>query len=214
MDFRESSSTLLKDIKARSPWGKEERVSSYCSHLSKSQWINEGIGEEQMETFLNGATETSLVTHQLRPWLPMKGTWVGSLVGELRSHIPWGNKTCAATKHVLQLLNPSALEPVSIITESWHSTTKMHHSQKTNKRWNNRTGWPIKGQSKEWSGNWVDSDHPTGNSSSNSAGLLYSQSAQGTFKAGLVELWGPKKIVANSYIASQVLQSSQALFEL
>lgn len=132
------------------------------------------------------------------------GIWLGN----------WDPTSRGATKPAPQLLNPCALEPVSIIRGSWHSTTKMHHSQKTNKRWSNRTGWPLKGQSKEWSVNWVDSDHPTGNSSSNSAGLLFSQSAQGTFKGGFVELWGPRKTVANSYIALQLLQCSQALFEL
>ena len=34
---------------------------------------------------------TSLVVQWLRIRLPMQGTWVPSLVGELRSHILWGN---------------------------------------------------------------------------------------------------------------------------
>ena len=34
---------------------------------------------------------TSQVVQWLRIRLPMKGTWVLSLVGQLRSHVPWGN---------------------------------------------------------------------------------------------------------------------------
>ena len=34
---------------------------------------------------------TSLVVQWLRIRLAMQGTWVQSLVGELRSHKPWGN---------------------------------------------------------------------------------------------------------------------------
>ena len=35
-------------------------------------------------------TGTSLVIQWLRLHLPMQGMWVGSLVRELRSHMPWG----------------------------------------------------------------------------------------------------------------------------
>ena len=34
---------------------------------------------------------TSLVVQWLRIRLPMQGMWVPPLVGELRSHMPWGN---------------------------------------------------------------------------------------------------------------------------
>ena len=34
---------------------------------------------------------TSLVVQWLRSRLPMHGTWDRSLVGELRSHMPWGS---------------------------------------------------------------------------------------------------------------------------
>ena len=36
---------------------------------------------------------TSLAVQWLRLHLPMQGVQVGSLVGELRSHMPWGQKT-------------------------------------------------------------------------------------------------------------------------
>ena len=36
-------------------------------------------------------TRTSLVVQWLRVCFPMQGTWVRSLVRELRSHLPWGN---------------------------------------------------------------------------------------------------------------------------
>ena len=37
---------------------------------------------------------TSLVVQWLRIWLPVQGTWVQSLVLELRSHMPQGNYAC------------------------------------------------------------------------------------------------------------------------
>ena len=35
---------------------------------------------------------TSLMVHWLRSCLPVQGTWVQSLRGELRSHMAWGNE--------------------------------------------------------------------------------------------------------------------------
>ena len=35
--------------------------------------------------------ETSLVVQWLRLRLPVQGAWVKSVVGELRSYMPWGN---------------------------------------------------------------------------------------------------------------------------
>ena len=48
-------------------------------------------------------TENSLVVKLLRIHLPMQGTRVGSLVGELRSHRPRASQACAP-----QLLSPSS----------------------------------------------------------------------------------------------------------
>ena len=48
-----------------------------------------------------------LVVQGLGICLPMQGTWVLSLVGELRSHMPQSN--CA---HVPQRLSPGVLESV------------------------------------------------------------------------------------------------------
>ena len=45
----------------------------------------------------------------------MQGTWIQSLVGELRSHLPWGNRASVPQQ------------------ESPHDTTKTQHSQKLNK---------------------------------------------------------------------------------
>ena len=45
----------------------------------------------RIETLFSG---TSLVVQWLRTCLSMQGTWVWSLVRELRSHMPWGNQAC------------------------------------------------------------------------------------------------------------------------
>ena len=50
---------------------------------------------------------TSLVVQGLRAWLPRQGTWVWSLVWELRSYMPVGSWACAP-----HLLNPCTLEPL------------------------------------------------------------------------------------------------------
>ena len=39
----------------------------------------------------------SLIVLRLRIYLPIRGTWVPSLVGELRSHMPWATKLAQAT---------------------------------------------------------------------------------------------------------------------
>ena len=45
---------------------------------------------------------TSLMIQWLRICLPMQGTWVWSLVRELRSHMPQGNKACVQQPRSLQ----------------------------------------------------------------------------------------------------------------
>ena len=46
---------------------------------------------DTLVSHLTKLVETSLVVQWLRVHLPMQGTWVLSLVGKLRSHMPWGN---------------------------------------------------------------------------------------------------------------------------
>ena len=50
-------------------------------------WIPERLDQSS----LKGIPGTSLVVQWLRIYLAMQQTWVRSLVGELRPHIPWGN---------------------------------------------------------------------------------------------------------------------------
>ena len=45
----------------------------------------------QSKTFSHG--RTSLVVQWLKICPAMQGTWVRSLVGDLRSHMPWGNRS-------------------------------------------------------------------------------------------------------------------------
>ena len=58
---------------------------------------------------------TSLVVHWLKIHFPMQGTWVQSLVGELRSHMPLSPHTaasehlcCNERAHVLKLRHNAA----------------------------------------------------------------------------------------------------------
>ena len=60
------------------------------------------LASQVIPSFRNSA-ENSLVVKLLRIHLPMQGTRVGSLVGELRSHRPRASQACAP-----QLLSPSS----------------------------------------------------------------------------------------------------------
>ena len=59
---------------------KEEENELFCLDLQ--------VAKRQPERAMIG---TSLVVQWLRIHLPMQGTWVRSLIGELRSHMPQGN---------------------------------------------------------------------------------------------------------------------------
>ena len=67
---------------------------------------------------------TSLVAQWLRICLAMEGTWFRFLVGELRSHKPWGNSAHAS----LLLSSPDALEPV-LQNKRSHCSEKLSHSK-------------------------------------------------------------------------------------
>ena len=92
---------------------------------------------------------TSLVVQWLRICLPMQGTRVRSLVGELRSHMPWNSRAtttepeCSGA-HVPQLERPCTLEPThhneredctpqqracALQRKILHAATKTRHSQ-------------------------------------------------------------------------------------
>ena len=62
----------------------------------------------------------------LRISLPMQGTWVRSLVRELRSHMPQDDEACEAQE---KILNDATKIP--------HATTKTQHSQ-VNKQVNSK----------------------------------------------------------------------------
>ena len=54
--------------------------------------MNRLITSTEIETVIKNLPKgTTLVVQWLRICLPMQGTWVQSLVRELRSHMPWGN---------------------------------------------------------------------------------------------------------------------------
>ena len=80
-------------------------LNHFAVHLKLRQYCKSTILQffKKFKKILSG---TSLVVQWLRIHLPMQGTWVRSLVGELRSHMPWGNEA-----HMSPLLSPHALEP-------------------------------------------------------------------------------------------------------
>ena len=69
--------------------------------------------------FLKYLCGASPVVLWLGTCLPMQGTWVRSLVGELRSHIPWGNEACQP-----QLQNPHAAAKDRCVPQLRRDTAK------------------------------------------------------------------------------------------
>ena len=64
--------------------------------LYSTDWNNLSVSLSQYQAIsillaLKYTLGTSLVVQWLRIRTPMQGTQVRSLVGELRSHMPWGN---------------------------------------------------------------------------------------------------------------------------
>ena len=81
-------------------------MSQCCASVSSSvKWDISGPDHSQflweIEAIINSDSGASLVAQWLRIYLPMQGTWIQSLVRELRYHMPWGNKA-----HMLQLKKP------------------------------------------------------------------------------------------------------------
>ena len=62
--------------------------------LAGGFFITVPLGKPKLLYAIKGVISlgTSLVAQLLRICLLMQGTWVRSLVGELRSHMPWGTK--------------------------------------------------------------------------------------------------------------------------
>ena len=80
----------------------------------------------------NNNLGTTLVVQWLIIHLPMQGTQLWCLVGELRSHVLWGYWASR-----LHLLGPSTLEPILLYKRSLHITTresKEHPAQPTLKK--------------------------------------------------------------------------------
>ena len=74
------------------------KIQSHVEHLAGERATQpgeslEGTTSEQVirSPVGNGMGGTSLVVQWLKIGLPMQGTWVQFLVGELISHIPWSN---------------------------------------------------------------------------------------------------------------------------
>ena len=66
----------------------------FTSAVAKTIWNFGEIWGELMETFQSRIvrTGTSLVVQWLRICLAMDRMWIPALVGELRSHMLWGNQ--------------------------------------------------------------------------------------------------------------------------
>ena len=80
--------TLMQDVNNRGIWGREGYVAplyTFCSIVS------ENLIHFLKNLLVKKKWGTSLVGQRLRIRLPMQGTWVQSLVWELRSHVPRGN---------------------------------------------------------------------------------------------------------------------------
>ena len=75
---------------------------------------------------LKAVSGASLVVQWLRIYLPVPGTWVQSLVRELRSYIPQGSQA-----RVPELLSPLSLEPVLCNKRTPHAT-KTQSNQEIN----------------------------------------------------------------------------------
>ena len=81
-------------------------MSQCCASVSSSvKWDISGPDHSQflweIEAIINSDSGASLVAQWLRIYLPMQGTWIQSLVRELRYHMPRGNKA-----HTLQIKKP------------------------------------------------------------------------------------------------------------
>ena len=75
-----------------------------------AEYIMRNTGLEEAQAGIKIArTGTSLMVQWLRICLAMQRTWVQSLVGELRSHMPQSNSAC-----VLQLLSPCTASRESV----------------------------------------------------------------------------------------------------
>ena len=96
-------------------FGTQELLTKYSNFSNFSYNLFWPVGDSQWRV---ASRDTSLVVQWLRICLAMLGTWVRSLVGELRSHMPWGNKI-----HALPLENLHTAVRRSPCDTTWEACT-------------------------------------------------------------------------------------------